>query len=240
MVVVLIYITHTANYIKFLLVVVYELSDMGNSKDNHRGRGVLTDRDRLFLELTKEEREEEFSASARSKARRDIINRVRNATLDFTYLASLLDDELLNEVFAPERGVVGEVDGEELVGTQIRTAAPFVPHGVEFLLRAARADDRGDMNTLLGVETALNPFVDDIEKGIERWLSRNGVVGDVEVDVTIENKRTVDQFAEELAERDESLGLDYYSARAHLARGGYSEAEIEELVGDDPLEQPRD
>lgn len=210
---------------------------MGNndSETNGRPRGVLTDRDRKYLSLSEEEREEEFSPSARSKTKRDIRERVRNAALDLSYLAAALDEELLNDVFAPERGSI-EIDGEERAQTEMKESQLFISAGVEFLLRASVADGRVDRDPRLGVETAVSPFLEEVERGIQRWLNRNGVYADLEVGVSTADIKPVDSFATELAEREEpDLGLEYWRVRAILDRGGYSAEEIDELVGDHPL-----
>lgn len=72
---------------------------MRNPDNTNRPRGVLTNRDRTYLRLSEPEREEEFSPSARTRARQDIQERVWNAFLDGKVLFNNLSKEERRQIF---------------------------------------------------------------------------------------------------------------------------------------------
>ena len=201
--------------------------------DTGRGRGILTQSDREYLALSAGDREEQYSAPARSQRRKAIRERVENALLDFPQLARQVDDDVLEDVFAPERGEF-DIDGEKAVGSTISDGqVRGVPFGIMFLLRIAIADTWRDRNPEFGVGEAIAPFVDDVETAVEYWLNyHHDLTADVEVGVTVSGLQRADELADELEARDEPLtGIERIEATSELSRAGYSTDEILDLVG---------
>jgi len=201
--------------------------------DTRRGRGILTQSDREYLALSAVDREEQYTAPARSQRRKAIRERVENALLDFPQLAREVDDDVLEDVFAPDRGEF-DIDGETVVGTQLSHGqVRGVPFGIMFLLRIAIADAWRDRNPEFGVGEAIAPFVDDVETAVEYWLNyHHDLTADVEVGVTVSGLQRVGELADELEARDEPLtGIERIETTSELSRAGYSADEILDLVG---------
>lgn len=200
-----------------------------------RGRGVLTAADRTFLSMSAEEREEEYSAPARSQRRRAVADRIENALLDFPTLARQVDDATLREVFAPDRGTF-EFDGEELAGSEIQPGQFGVPFALWFLLRIDLSNDRSTYppGTMAGLTSTVQPFLERVERGIELWMNyEHDLTGDVDVDVSVSNLQSSDELVEQLEAAEEPLsGYDRIETISQLSRTGYSSEEIAELLGE--------
>ena len=198
-----------------------------------RDRGILTEADREFLSLSEDERKEQYTAPSRSQRRKAIRERIENALLDFPQLARQVDDDVLEDVFGPDRGAI-DIDGETAVGSTISEGQALdVPFGLMFLLRVAVADEFRETNPMFGVEAAIRPFVDDVESAIGLWLNyHHGLTGDVEVDVSVSNLQRAADLVDELEARDEPLtGIERIETTSELSRAGYSADEILDLVG---------
>jgi hypothetical protein len=198
-----------------------------------RGRGVLTAADRTFLSMSAEEREEEYSAPARSQRRRAVADRIENAMLDFPLLAERLDDATLREVFAPDRRTF-EMDGEEFPGTEIQPGQYGVPFALWFLLRIDLSNDRSTYppGTMVGLTSTVKPFLERVERGIELWMNHeHDLTGDVDVDVSVSNLQSSDELVEQLKAAEEPLSaFDRIEVISQLSRTGYSTEEIAEIL----------
>lgn len=214
---------------------------MGKHDPESRPRGVLTDRDRTYLRLTEEEREEQFSPSARSKIKRDISKRVRNTLLDLPILAAALDKDLLERALGDPNNSISYRSGEVERIKEITSNTEYIEATVEFLLRTASADSRLTVNPMLGIKKALRPLLDGIENGIENWLNRNGVVGEVSLSIEIDDRQPIDEFADSLADSEEPprrvVGEPQHKTREILSRGGFSTEEIDELIEAEPTSE---
>lgn len=198
-----------------------------------RDRGILTEADREFLSLSEDEQKKQYTAPARSQRRKAIRERIENALLDFPQLARQVDDDVLEDVFGPDRGEI-DIDGETAVGSTISDGqVRGVPLGLMFLLRIAIADGWREANPMFGVEAAIRPFIDDVEAAVELWLNyHHGLTADVSVNLTVDDLQRADELADELEARDEPLtGIERIEATSELSRAGYSTDEILDLVG---------
>lgn len=200
-----------------------------NAADNDRDRGILSQLDREFLEEP-----DEFDARRTWQRKKEINNRVENAVYDFNRLVSEYDEELLAEVFAPERHRETDEDGDEVVTGEIKTASSYLPYAVAFLIRASLAAKPGGYGPDVSVEASLSPFVRNVERGVEIWLNeQHNLTGDVSVSFNVENVESVDNLADELRERDDRVtGRERIEAISELSRAGYSTDEIVEILGD--------
>jgi hypothetical protein len=82
------------------------------------------------------------------------------------------------------------------------------------------------------VETSLQPLASTTERGIEELLGQEyGLTGDIDVSVSAENIRKTDDLAAELRDR-EIPPEERLNKAAELARAGYSDDEIAEILGD--------
>lgn len=195
-------------------------------------RGILTKADREYLRNP-----DEYSRQASYNREEKINQRIQRAFNDFPLLATELDDSVLDELLGPEWGVVREDDdGDEIPGTTIQSETITLPYAVVFLIRAALATDRRDPLPEVGVESALSPFVRDVERGIEIWLHKHhNLTGSVDVSVTVDDLQRADTLVDELAGEDEPLtGFERIETISQLSRAGYSTEEISELVGERP------
>lgn len=198
-----------------------------------RGRGVLTTADRTFLSMSADEREEEYSAPARSQRRRAVADRIENAMLDFPLLAERLDDATLREVFAPDRRTF-EIDGEEFPGTKRQPGQNGVPFALWFLLRIDLSNDRSTYppGTMVGLTSTVKPFLERVERGIELWMNHeHDLTGDVDVDVSVSNLQSSDELVEQLEAAEEPLSaFNRIEVISQLSRTGYSTEEIAEIL----------
>lgn len=195
-------------------------------------RGILTKADREYLRAP-----EEYSRQASYNREEKINQRIQRAFNDFPLLATELDDSVLDELLRPERGIVTkDDDGDEIPGTTVQSETITLPYAVVFLIRAALATDRRDPLPEVGVESALSPFVGNVERGIEIWLNvHHNLTGSVDVSVTVDELQRADTLADELDELDEPLtGFERIETISQLSRAGYSTEEISELVGERP------
>jgi len=201
------------------------------SEDEGRGRGILTEADREYLRNP-----DEYSRQAAYNREQAIRERLQRAFNDFPLLARELNDSVLDDLLAPEWHTREDEDGDTVAGSKIKSETITLPDGMMFLLRAALATDRVNPMPEVGVETALSPFINDLERGIGKWLNqRHGLTGDVSVSVEVNDLQRADTLADELEERDDPLvGFDRLEAAAQLSRAGYSTEEIAELVGERP------
>lgn len=205
-----------------------------NDSGEPRGRGILTPADRVFLSMSDADREENYSAPGRSQRRRAVAERIENALLDFPTLTREVDDETVRDVFAPEREG-REVDGETVAGTEIQSGQIGVPFGIAFLLRVRLAGDLHQPNPRFGVEQAIDPFLDDVEDGIEIWMNeQHGLIGDVDVSVSVDGLQAADDLADEVRDLDEPLtGRERIETVSQLGRAGYDADEILAIVGEE-------
>ena len=200
--------------------------------DNTRGRGILTPADREFLSASVEEREENYSAPARSQRRRAIADRVENALLDFIMLTREVSISSVQDIFAPKR-VSRSVDDEK-IGSNRKRAHIGIPFGVAFLLRARLAADMVQTNPRSGVEEAVAPFLSDIGRGIEIWMNEQyGLTGEVDVSLSADNLQHADELADEVRNINQPLtGRERIETVSRLGRAGYGPDEILNIVGD--------
>jgi hypothetical protein len=83
------------------------------SEDPDRPRGILSPADRKYLLASDEEREADYSRSARAQRKSAIHDRTTHALMDFVLLFDHLDDEELLRLFGPENYSVDEWSGAE-------------------------------------------------------------------------------------------------------------------------------
>lgn len=207
----------------------------GEAGEGQRGRGVITHADRQFLAMSPEEREEEYSKSAVVQRWNAIRERLENALLDFPLLARRIDDDVLEDVFGPDRGAFEGPDGEEVVGSQLNDGqVRGVPFGILLLLRIAVADSWNQTKPEFGVEDAAAPFINDLESAIEMWLNyEHNLSGDVAVNVEVDNLQRAEDLVEEIEAMEEPpSGFERIEVVSELSRAGYSKEEIGELLGE--------
>ena len=200
-------------------------------------RGILTKADREYLQSP-----DEYSRQASYNREQAIRERLQRAFNDFPPLAKKLDDSVLDDLLAPDRTVIEYDDGHGPVtdvGTQIQSEVLTLPYAVVFLIRAGLATSQIDQNPEFGVESALVPFRRDVERGIEIWLNEHhNLTGDVDVSIAVDDLQRADTLAEELTEQTEPLtGTERLETAAQLARAGYSNDEITDIVGERPLDE---
>lgn len=131
-----------------------ELSDMVSD----RPRGVLSESDRKFLSKPAEEREEEYSSSARSQRRSAIRERVSNAILDYPLLADELEDDQLENI-------VGDIFDREESTTQLIDSLKAQTRFVYRVARAATLD--GEKVIEEGVNEAKESRIDILKRRFE-------------------------------------------------------------------------
>ena len=203
-----------------------------SNNDREQSRGILTEADREYVRNP-----DEYSRQAAYNREQAIRERLQRAFNDFPLLATELNDSVLDDLLAPEWHTREDEDGDTVTGSKLQSEVITLSHGVTFLLRAALATDRYDPAPAVGVESALSPFISELERGIERWLNqRHGLMGDVSVSVEVNDLQRVDTLVDELEKRDEPLAgyFDRLEVAAELSRAGYSTEEIAELVGEHP------
>lgn len=201
------------------------------SDSEGRGRGILTEADREYLQNP-----DEYSRQASYNREQAIRERLQRAFRDFPLLVRALSDGALDDLLAPERTTEELDDGTTANRSQISSEAVTLPYAVAFLIRASLATNRHDPMPEVGVEAALSSFVRDAERGVEIWLNdRHELTGDVSVSMDVSDVQRADALVDELAEQEEPLtGHDRLEAAAQLSRAGYSTEEIAELVGEHP------
>lgn len=136
-----------------------------------RPRGILTDVDRDFLELSEDERKEEYKDHARFKRRREIRKRLYNAILDVPIIVAGMPLTDLDEALSDPEG-----DGSDPppVANHI-TALPALLY-----LYHRKQEPRGMGPD--GWRTAI-----DVMDGIKQALSRMGIAYEsVSVDIEVD------------------------------------------------------
>lgn len=199
------------------------------SDDEGSARGILTSADREYLNDP-----DSYSRQAAYNREQAIRERLQRAFRDFPLLMKALDDDVLDDLLAPEWISEELDDGSTEAGSKISSDAITLPYAVAFLIRAALATDRRDPFPEAGVEAALSSFIRDTERAIEIWLnSRHELTADVSVSVEADDLRRAADVADELAEQEEPLtGFERIETISQLSRAGYSTEEIIELVGE--------
>jgi SOS response regulatory protein OraA/RecX len=83
------------------------------------------------------------------------------------------------------------------------------------------------------------PFRVSVERGIKIWLNEHhNLTGNVEVSIAVDDLQRADTLAEELTDQTEPLtGTERLETAAQLARAGYSDDEITDIVGERPLDE---
>lgn len=206
--------------------------DGGDSGE--RGRGIITPADREYLQLSEEEREENYSQSARIQRRNAIADRIENALLDFPYLARHVNDETLHNVFGPQ-STTFDFGGEPIGGVKIPQGKYGVPFGLWFLLRIqASGVNQQPLSARWGVMSNVKPFLEQVERGIELWLNQHDMTGEVDVDISVSHLQSSEELAEQLEAAEEPLtGRERIEIISQLGRTGYSTDEIAEILGEE-------
>jgi hypothetical protein len=211
---------------------------------DERDRGVLTEADRKYLKNP-----DDYSRQASYQREDAIRNRIRNAVLDFQMLATDVDQRVYDELFGAERFGYENDDGDSVAGTNIPGDQLSIPFGVEFLIRLSLSDqtrfnhptglDRG-FHELFSVERPLEPFVRDVEKGIQQFLNHHKkLTAEIEVNIESRHVKRINRLADELEARDEPVsGREAVDMAARLGRAGFSREEINELLGLEPTDEP--
>jgi len=198
-----------------------------------RDPGTLTEKQRRFLKADEKKKHSKFTRQERYRLRKTIKKRTRNAILDFGLLASSLDHDTLEDILNPDFETVEDEEGKTFVRRNIQEEEMNIHAGVEFLIRASLAADTQEPNFAVGVERALSNFVNDTEAGVQAYLNHHqGLVGDIDVSISAENLRYVDDYYEELEGREGRItGRNRIDAYSRLRRAGYSHEEIIEAIG---------
>jgi hypothetical protein len=197
-----------------------------------RDRGILTEADRKYIKNLGE-----FSRQAAHQREEAIRNRVREAVRDFQLLADEMDQRVYNELYSPRRETVEDESGNPVESTEIPGERVSLPYGVEFLIRLSLADEidmRPQFYELAGIERPLQPFLRNLERGIQLYLNNHeGLSAEVDVDINATEVEKFDRVVERLREQDEPLtGKERLETASQLGRAGYSTEEIIDLIGD--------
>jgi len=197
-----------------------------------RDRGILTEADRKYIKNP-----EEYSRQAAHQREEAIRGRVREAVRDFQILADDVDQRMYDELFGPERTVLEEDESGDLSGTGIPSERLSLPFGIELLIRLSLADQtntRAQFYELAGIERPLEPFLRNLERGIQLYLNNHeGLSAEIDVDINATEVEKIDRVAERLREQDEPLtGKERLETASQLGRAGYSTEEIVDLVGE--------
>jgi hypothetical protein len=196
-----------------------------------RDRGIITDADRVYLQCSEEEREENYSRTALYQRQGHVRTRTENAVLDIPILARHGDDELFRYLFASE-----VTDGRKKTADTARTHRAYSDI-IVFLIRGILADEPDrPIETPEDLKAALRPVIDEIETGIEEWLNRERArTAAFELTPSIETVQTIDGLIEELELRRSSLDAEERLETAKiLERAGYEDDEITALIGEEP------
>jgi hypothetical protein len=197
---------------------------MSSNTDDERERGILSTADRDYL------REPDKFSRQSSYQRRDAIRqRLKDGFVDFRLLFHRLDDETINDVFSD----VSRETAEEGIHTTTTPHAKLVmPAVVGFLGRISSLTD-AKVNPEIDAEAFLQPLASTTERGIEQLLGeQHGLTADIAVSVSVENVRQTADLAADLRERDEIPPKERLRKAAKLSRGGYSDDEIVDILGD--------
>lgn len=199
-----------------------------------RDRGILTEADRKYIKNLGE-----FSRQAAHQREEAIRGRVREAVRDFQLLADEMDQRVYDELYGPKREVIEDESGNPVGSTDIPGDRISLPYGVEFLIRLSLADEtdmRPQFYELAGIERPLEPFLRNLERGIQLYLNNHeGLSAEIDVDINATEVEKIDRVAERLREQDEPLtGKERLETASQLGRAGYSTEEIVELVGERP------
>jgi hypothetical protein len=202
-----------------------------------RPRGILTESDRRFLAVSKEERlraddpdkQGPFSRPARRKRESMIVERLYHGVLDFALIAREVDQPTVR------------IDYEEIFTTDDPASVPRIrvdsPQILTALVRGITANESDRPITNAGdLRAVVAPAVDGLEKAIERWLNtQRNMTADYELNLSIENVRSIDSLVEELEIRRSPLtGEERVRVGAVLERAGYDDNEITALIGAEP------
>jgi len=202
-----------------------------------RPRGILTESDRRFLVVSKEERlraddpdkQGPFSRPARRKRESMIVERLYHGVLDFALIAREVDQPTV------------QIDYEEIFTTDDPASVPRIrvdsPQILTALVRAITANESDRPITAAGdLRAVVAPAVDGLEKAIENWLNtQRNMTAEYELTLSIENVRSIDSLVEELEiRRDPLTGEERLETAAVLERAGYEHDEILALIGEDP------
>jgi hypothetical protein len=190
--------------------------------DDERDRGILSPVDREYLRDP-----DAFSRQGGYQRRDAIRERIADAFIDFRLLFDHVDDEAINDVFSVEK----RGRRETAIEREIPDAKRAMSAVIAFLGRVSMLTD-ANVDPEYHVETSLQPLVSTTERGIEELLGQKyGLTGDIDVSVSAENMRKTDDLAAELRER-EIPPEERLNKAAELARAGYSDAEIADILGD--------
>lgn len=199
--------------------------------NSDRGRGILTESDREYLRLSDGEREEKYSAPARSKRRRAIHDRTLNGLLDFTHL--------LEQPADGRESVFEKTDRQKQLDDLPTEGERRLRGGVDVPDRQPRDDLIGSLTDAIAyIHLGLKDrsgSVDLLEGIIREGIKKGEMVGygravDVEVSIEIESA-TEDVELEVLLEKylsDEELSEDEWKilldhAPESVVKGAFSE-----------------
>jgi hypothetical protein len=202
-----------------------------------RPRGILTESDRKYLVVSEEERlraddddkQGPFSRPARRKREGKIVERLSHGVLDLALIAQEVDQPTV------------QIDYEEIFTPDDPTSVPRIrvdsPQILTALVRAITANESDRPITNAGdLRAVVGPAVDGLEKAIENWLNtQRNMTAEYELNLSIENVRSIDSLVEELEiRRDPLTGEERVRTGAVLERAGYDDGEINALIGEEP------
>ena len=189
---------------------------------DERDRGILSPVDREYLRDP-----DAFSRQGGYQRRDAIRNRIENAFLDLRLLFDVVNDEALRDVFDIEKN-----GPRRMSMVETSRAKRAMPLAVAFLARISVLTD-ANVSPEHDVETALQPLAETVDRGIEEFLAEKyGLTGDVEVTVSVDDVRPTDELAAELRQRDALTGPERFEKAAELARAGFTDEEIADILGE--------
>lgn len=198
------------------------MQTVSSNTDDDRDRGILSPVDREYLRDP-----DEFSRQGGYQRRDAIRTRVEEAFFDFRLLLDQLDDEAIKDVFAAEERHP-EPDETMVEPKLVRATASDV---IAFLARISLLTD-ANVKPAFDVEAAFEPFTGEVGDGIETVLAKeHGLTADIEVTAEASDVRSTDDLADELRARDDITGAERFEKAAELSRAGYSDDEIENILG---------
>lgn len=168
--------------------------------DQERDRGVISQSDRQFLQKSEEERQEDYTRQGRADAWSRILERTRNALLDFALLHDRLDADDRNEIFDYNRADLDHgIHG--MIAFLWQHATDLPPYDQ-------------DANPIISPEEKLEQW---LERGIYRAQTTNAprvagpaiTIRPVDVDLEIENLEEIS--VEKINERLQNKSVEALS-----------------------------
>jgi hypothetical protein len=192
----------------------------------------LSPADRRYLNFSHEERLDEYTRPARRKREDAIEERLNHGVIDLDFLTRTIDQAQidLDDVFT-----TGKSPGVDFPRIQMS-----IPGALRLLIRGILADERNRQIKGYGFgydfSDELRPVTNQFETSIEQWLiAQQQIIGDVELEVSVDNRRTVESLIEELEARQTAVGGEERDKKNEILEcAGIGEEKRQDLLGEDP------